>query len=355
MALPRGVREGLMLLFWIRLALALWIGFSSAAAGAILFGIANPSYEVAYLVYSANRHLLYIADVNHAFGYRLANAPLAETDYRWSPDGLYVAFTSSVARSTEVFIARADGRSLRQLTVTDDWEYSPAWSPDGQYLVFSRQAINAPQSRELIVMNVADRSERILTHNDETELFPLWSPDGRQIAYVVDGQPSDAIKVIDAETGVLQAEVNEIAGDFHEVTWSPDSTRLLFDVFNRVNNIIYVMDVRSAQIHPLNHALNTGYEPHWSPDGRHVVFLSNDSSNPEIYVMDDTGENQVQLTYTLNVMESWPVWSPDGGRLAFAVYDGAGNDIYVMNADGSGLQRVTATLELIEMYPRWRP
>ena len=61
---------------------------------------------------------------------------------QWSPDGEWIAFTSRLRSRPQVWLVRADGTGLVQLTDGADGSTSvmPTWSPDGSRLLFERKA-----------------------------------------------------------------------------------------------------------------------------------------------------------------------------------------------------------------------
>jgi Tol biopolymer transport system component len=76
----------------------------------------------------------------------------------WSPDGQWLAFTSTRAdkagRQAAVFIVPRSGGPPRQLTPHSVEAAHPVWSPDGQSLVFSARVPGAGRSSSLALLRV---------------------------------------------------------------------------------------------------------------------------------------------------------------------------------------------------------
>jgi Tol biopolymer transport system component len=93
---------------------------------------------------------------------------------RWSPDGRMIAFTQATpSGGAEIFVVRADGTSLVQLT--DQWDsfgsWNSVWSPDGSQLVF--QHGDGGQVSDLWVVDADGEGLRQLTDTPEPE-EPAW-------------------------------------------------------------------------------------------------------------------------------------------------------------------------------------
>ena len=98
----------------------------------------------------------------------------------WSPDGQWIAFTSSRGTAGpgrgSIWIMRADGSQKRQLTVHPDngFDLSPSWSPDGQRIAFQRGGV------AMVTVATGEVTDLGLPG---TSAHPSWSPDGRHIAF----------------------------------------------------------------------------------------------------------------------------------------------------------------------------
>ncbi len=92
----------------------------------------------------------------------------------WSPDSEYLAFHSDSGLNYEVFVIKADGTEMRNLTrypFADD--HHPHWLPDGRILFASNRA----GSYDLYVMDADGGNLRRLTFDpDANEDAPAWRP-----------------------------------------------------------------------------------------------------------------------------------------------------------------------------------
>ena len=98
----------------------------------------------------------------------------------WSPDGRWLAITSTRDGNQEIYAVRPDGQDLRRLTSDPAIDAHPAWSPDGKRIAF---ATSRWGDLELAVMD-ADGSNMVrLTHSVGLDDYPAWSPDGLRLAF----------------------------------------------------------------------------------------------------------------------------------------------------------------------------
>ena len=113
-------------------------------------------------------------------------ADLTRGEPAWSPDGEWIAFSSSRGTAGPgrgaIWIMRADGTAKRQLTVHpgNGFDLAPSWSPDGQRIAFQRGGIS--------IVTIATGQVTTLDLPG-VQIQPAWSPDGRHIAFA--WQPSE--------------------------------------------------------------------------------------------------------------------------------------------------------------------
>lgn len=270
----------------------------------------------------------------------------------WSPDGARITFSSNRYRYLDIFVMRADGSAVVQLTSdpfsaiyllrspTDVWS---RWSPDGRRIAFASGRDNSYMAS--VAMNIylmdPDGSHVIrLTRSRGSSNQPAWSPDGRRIAFTSNRDFDFHIYAMDWD-GSNVIRLTDTHGTDDQPTWSPDGHRIAFTSKRDGNTNIYVMDADGTNVVQLTTGQNevASFMAAWSPDGRRIAFASNRDGKVNIYTMAPDGSDVVQLTNTN--MNTMPAWSPDGRRIAFTSDREFGRHIYAMEANGSNVLRLT--------------
>jgi Tol biopolymer transport system component len=101
----------------------------------------------------------------------------------YSPDGSRIAYVRGSGKSTDIYVADADGRNAKRVTATAAFETSPTWDPSGQRLAYLRLAPLKVEAAEIglddSVMEVnADGtcSTKVLSKRGTAFLSPRWQP-----------------------------------------------------------------------------------------------------------------------------------------------------------------------------------
>jgi Tol biopolymer transport system component len=249
------------------------------------------------------------------------------------------------ARGGDVFTIASDGTGVRRLLRS---AYAPSWSPDGKSIAFVSHRAG---DEEIYVAQADGRRARRLTVLPGPDLSPAWSPDGTELAWSRAGEiwtmssfGSDKRKVV---------AKRQAWHEHHSPTWH--GGRIVFSS-NRVSNFnAELFSVRAFDGGGLRRLTFTKGDdgvlgddgmPDFSPNGTRIVFTSNRDRQGEVYVMRPDGSGQRRVTRKPGD-DFNPRFSPTGREIAFTALPGT---IFVVGTDGRGLRRLTAGTD-----PDWRP
>ncbi|PWT84530.1 MAG: hypothetical protein C5B57_04635 [Blastocatellia bacterium] len=206
-----------------------------------LESVTMPSPHVAHLSFSADgRHLAYAsvdrtsqiqqASFDTASG-RIIGAPISLTrgSRLWvfpdpSPDNEWLAF-EAIDEQEDLFVSRASGAELRQLTNDVAVDRFPRWSPDGTRIAFASGRSGSGQ----IWTIHADGSglQQVTQYAGNGLSWPAWSPDGHLMAANDLSLAGNGAKIVifdpdkpwNAQT---PQEIAAAGGHFAELIWSPN-------------------------------------------------------------------------------------------------------------------------------------
>jgi Tol biopolymer transport system component len=113
----------------------------------------------------------------------------------WSPDGEMIVFTQRKATVTPspsvLVILRLDSGRLYKLTpraMLGLGDRDAAWSPDSKWIAFSSDRLTSSvvRSSDLYIINVNGAGMTRVTTVASNEYHPTWSPYGNQLAFISD-------------------------------------------------------------------------------------------------------------------------------------------------------------------------
>jgi Tol biopolymer transport system component len=273
----------------------------------------------------------------------------------WSPDGTRLAFVSTRSGNQDIWLVNADGSGLRQLTNHSSFDREIAWSSDGTKIAFSSGRTGGGDIYVISVAGTGIPSATRFTSSTLNEYNPVWAPNGGGIAYVVDTGTSTGADLYWRLATAAGAPVgNPIRltnrnGTDTAPFFSPDGSKIVFRAPVSGVDQIWVVDLGRgiSIIGPLTTQGNNYFQS-WSPDSTRILFQSTRDGNPEIYSMNADGSSQTRLTNN-SVSEAYAVWSADARQIAFQ----RGNDLWLMNADGSNQRNVSNTPNRTELEIVW--
>jgi TolB protein len=218
---------------------------------------------------------------------RLTTRKDPEFDAVWSPDGKRLAFcfdkTAPNQGDMDVYVANTDGEELQLVLGTggklshEEW---PSWSPDGQWLALTS---TRDGNQELYVVRPDGKDLRRLTSDPAIDAHPAWSPDGQRIVFATSRWGDFELASIKPD-GTELTRLMESPGLDDYPAWSADGRTIAFASTRAGNLEIFLCDAdgknpRNATQHP---ALDNF--PAWTPAGE-LTFVSNRDGGFDLYTL----------------------------------------------------------------------
>jgi serine/threonine protein kinase len=192
--------------------------------------------------------------------------------YTWfslAPDEQSFVYLARGEPQQDLFTADRAGTPLQRLTDDVAQDIVPRWSPDGQWIAFL-----SDRSGKYEIWKVRPDGSGVtqMTHEPDRDVIaPVWSPDSSKLLYQLRNVNS---YVIDANRSGAEQTPQALAGDppqgFIPMDWSPDGTMLVgWQPLNEKRAIVvYTFAEQRYKSFPTG----LGAFPIWLNDNRHVLF-----------------------------------------------------------------------------------
>jgi dipeptidyl aminopeptidase/acylaminoacyl peptidase len=245
-----------------------------------------------------------------------------------SPDGLWVAYTVRTKmlkedkNETRIWMVSAHGGDPLPMTAEGISSGHPRWSPDGKYLAFTSSRNNG-KSQVWLLNRVGGEAVRLTDIAQGVGDFE-WSPDSTRLVLALqDPKPEDAEAEKDKDKPAPAKPKTQPPYVIDRLQFKEDTIGYLD---NRRTHL-YVFNIEKKSVTQITSGNFDDEQPTWSPDGKQLAFTSNrtmpdpDASrdtNIWVVVADnaDKGAHLTQIT-TNPGSDSQPAWSPDGKWIAY--------------------------------------
>jgi len=181
----------------------------------------------------------------------------------------------------------------------------------------------------------------------QMNISPVLSPNGKHVVFLSEKNLfTTDLFLADAKTGKLIRKIASTASDgnvdhfnFLESagTWSPDSKRFAFDVYENGRSVLVIKDIfKGKKTQKIKiPGVPAFSNPAWSPDGKTIVVSGLVNGQTDLYQYNLKSKKVKRLTND-RYSEILPSWSADGKSLAFStdelsIQRGRTNGAWVMN------------------------
>lgn len=348
---------------------------------------------------------------------RLTSTPAVERDPQFSPDGQWIAFTSTRSGGPAVWVVPTAGGDAKRLTWSPAGEETRGWTPDGKSVLFASGRVSAPtdytklftipvaggpakqlpaymgyrgsfapdgqrivvdrvdrwdvefrsyrggQNTPLTITTIADGTELRLPNQLTMDIDPVWL--GETIYFLSDRDWATNVWSYDTRTRALKQLTTFRNADVKSLDGAGRGAANML-VFEQ-DGWLWTLDPAKGEPKRLSISVRGDFP--WAMARYADVTRSVQSAalgpNGKRAVMEARGEiftvpvekgDARNLTRSSGAADRAPVWSPDGRRVAWFSDEGQGYRLLVGDADGLAAPRVLAIGDVkMAWSPAWSP
>src|SRR5437899_4974114 len=283
----------------------------------------------------------------------------------WSPDGKTLAFLSSRAGESQIYLLSMEGGEAHALTKLSTGADMVKWSPDGKTIAFTSSVYPDCASRSAAALNNDDdcnkkrdeekEKNQVKAHVAEHLLYrhwTHWNEGKRSHLFVLPADGSAAPR--DLTSGADFDVPPDERGGPGDINFSPDSKEICFTAVTdkmeaiSTNGDLFTVPVAGGDIkrRPTPQGING--QPVYSPDGKYIAYHSQlkpeyESDRWRVMLYDRQTEKNENLTEGFDRSADELAWSADSKSIYFTAENETQKLLYEMAArPGAELKKTLA-------------
>ncbi len=254
-------------------------------------------------------------------------------------------------------VVKGIGKSLINTKNGGDINVSPVISPNGKYIaflserdVFSFDMFLANAQTGKIIRHLHLRSND--GHIDAADVYEStgsFSPDSKRIAFVVYEKGTNALIIINVETGKIEKEIliPQLQA-FTNPAWSPDGKSIVLCAIENSQTDLVEYNLNTGKLKWLTHDIYAQLQPTWSPSGRYLAFVTD--SLPGIhsptkkfrFAILDTKTGKITIPNIFPQANNLnPIFSKDEKKIYFLSDAEGFRDLYEYDLNTDSVTRLT--------------
>jgi TolB protein len=259
-----------------------------------------------------------------------------------------IAYVVKSAGRFELQIADADGNGAQAALASREPIISPAWSPDGSKLAYVSFEAKKPI---VYVHDLATGRRHVAANFKGSNSAPAWSPDGKKLAVVLTKDGSSQLYLVNVDgSGVTRLASS--SGIDTEPQFSPDGEFIYYTSDRGGSPQVYRHPVAGGAAQRVTFDGSYNVTPRLSPDGKRMAFVTRDGGRFRVAVMDLSTRQTQTLTDTAK--DESPSFSPNGRMILFATEVGGRGVLAAVSVDGRVKQRLSVRAADVR-EPAWGP
>jgi Tol biopolymer transport system component len=264
----------------------------------------------------------------------------------------YLLYHSDKTGSYQVYIEDLASGYIQQLTDSAGRNIEPSFSPDGNFIAFTSSR-DDENGLKLYVMSRDGTNQRVLIDKPGYALSPKWSPDGKRIIFYTNWDEHFQLYTVEVLSGKY-SRLSTTPNNDYLPAWSPDEKEWAFTSRRGSSEQIYITNLNKGET-SISSGQEWAWRPSWSPDGAKIAYFKWTSSHGDIFIFNILENKTDQVTFTTDRAEQNPTWSPDGKRIYFEANPTPSlTSLYRMNIDGTHVEQLTNRIDGNCGYPSVR-
>jgi TolB protein len=180
----------------------------------------------------------------------------------FSPDGTRIALTlSGSSGNLDIWVLELATQQLVRVTADPAIDTEATWSPDGLFLYFTSDRAGQPQVYR-VAAQAGDRPKRI-TFGTSYAARPRLSPDGTQLAFVT--QESGGFRIASMDLATNQLRTLSRGGLDESPSFAPNGVQLIYAGRERGQGVLAMTSIDGQVTQRLKSDQGEVREPVWGP------------------------------------------------------------------------------------------